>query len=718
MMAFSQPYFHGIHIKATWDGEINHAVDLDISLNIEAVPNSRLRLISLEPASHAEMTGINEDSPAAVHTGGASTFQVGENQEMEPNKDRQALSATTSSSLATPSPIDYVSRIPLPMSSRGSSPQKQPLPIAQRPPWRSPFFKDATKAPGRSSRNDGLRSIAARPADGSSSPTKSVSQNSTNFDLVQRGREVLKAEMSRRASYHALSGCKTTEGTPEQKVNDWLDQNNQAPNTTPDIIFNYNTEDHGGSEHLTNHSIVVTEEEEHDKLLPSPTSSSQAVVPWTSVRYRNPLRLRGAGSCAASIEKIDGYFYAVFPADVMQVVHRVKIRARVSLRKDPDTGGVLLEIPGFPTQDKTEGCFTLFVLGDDDSEGPTYMKIAHVDKGSGPKVLTGPRLDIVFNLDSPFSIKLLCFENGVRELSENDFEIDYDVRTISTGHLVLVSFRVRDFMMWADSLRMKIFVSGGPFNVLRTTSVNGSRQTPVIDQCKNSLEREVTVTIKAAEITETFAFVCEGRPGTIQHWAPRISRSRRWAEDIRAQRENTADVHNTAVGTFRLSELKLSEVASIYQLAGDISVPEKSSHQVANESSLKRTASCVRSCWYMISLLIMAYLMAYYLTTRFDFDRESIENATGRIVDSLYSWSDVVAKISEWPPGYNVEIAKETIQQMEEEFKKQDERTEQVGKHSDEDNDNVESYKPAMQELSLRDKIDRALGWKGPTGDW
>ena len=717
-MAFSQPYFHGIHIKATWDGEINHAVDLDITLDIEAVPNSRLRLISLEVASHAEMTGINEDSPASTYTGGASTFQVGKDQELEPNNEREKPSASTSFSLDTPSFINYVSRIPLPMSRRGSSPQKQPLPITQRPPWRSPAFEDATKTRGRSSGNDGSKSIAARAVDGSCSPTKSVSQNLRKVDPAERGRELVRVEVSRRASYHALSGCKTTEGTPEQKVNDWLDQNNQAPNTAPAIISDNNMEEYDGSERLANHLVVDAAEEEQDKLLPSPTPSSQAVVPWTSVRYRNPLRLRGAGSCAASIEKINGYFYAVFPADVTQIVHRVKMRARVLLRKDSDGGGVLLEIPGFPTQDKTEGCFTLFVLGGDDSEDPTYTKVAHVDKDFGPKVLTGPRYDKVFNLDSPFSIKLLRFENGVQELSENDFEIDYDVRTISTGHLILFSFRLRHFIIWADSLRIKIFISGGPYDILRTKSVIGSCQAPFIDQCKNSLEREVILTMKAAEITKTFAFVCEGRPGTIQHWAPRISRSRRWAEDIRAQRESIADVHDTAIDMFRRPELEVSKVTSIYQHAGDILVPEKSSDQATQKSSLKRTASCVRSLWDVMRLLIMAYLIAYYLKTRFGFDRESVENSKGSIIDSLYSWSSVAAKISEWPPGYNVGFAKETIQQIEEDSNEQDERPQQVEEDSAEDKDKAEAHKPATQDLSLRDKIDRALGWKGPTGDW
>ena len=752
MMAFPQPYFHGIHIKATWDGEINHAVDLDISLNIDAVPNSRLRLISLEAASHADMTGINENSPATTYTGGASNFHTEEAQEMEAGKDRETPNAITDLSLDTPSLVNCISRIPLP-KSRGSSPQKSPLPVAQRPPWRSAAFENATKPRGRSSRIDRSKSRVSNIADGSCSPTKLVGEKFGSLDPTRRGRELLRDEIPTRASCHAMSGHRTTEGTPEQKVTEWLDHKDQAPTTAAPDIRDYNTENHGDEESRGTPS-VIDNAEEHDNLLPSPTPSSQAMVPWTSsVRYRNPLRLRGAGSCPASFKRINGCLYAVFPVDVTQVVHRVQIRASVSLRKDSDKGGHLLEIPGFPTQDETEGCFTLLILDDHASDSPTCMKIAHVDSDFGINLLTGPRFDMNFSVDAPFSLRLLRFEEGVQELTETDFEIDYDIRTSSNGHLIVCSFRLRDFVIWADYLRAKVYISGGPFDVLGTVSVKGAHQVPVIDQYKNCREREVTMTMKAAEVTETFAFVCEGRPGTLQFWAPRVSRSRLLAQDVRAKREVYEDLHETVLDASHPRELEVSEMVSIYQLAGDTPVPKEGSGQAVQSSEIGETAAGLRSLGRIITALVMAYLVAYYVVTQFPPVRDSLEESKPRIVESVYHWSDLAAaKMSERFPGYNIGVEEEIHEHVEEDSEKQLEKTPQLVKEDleeqgetlqpveedseqqeeetpqpveenvdggsvDEDKDDAAAHKPAMRELTLRDKIDRALGWKGPFGD-
>jgi hypothetical protein len=64
----------------------------------------------------------------------------------------------------------------------------------------------------------------------------------------------------------------------------------------------------------------------------------------------------------------------------MQVVHQVQVQANVYLRQDSENGGHLLELPGLPRQDKTEGCFTLPIVGDDEGGYPAHKKIAHVDK--------------------------------------------------------------------------------------------------------------------------------------------------------------------------------------------------------------------------------------------------------------------------------------------------------------------------------------------------
>jgi hypothetical protein len=727
-MAHPQPYFYGLTVNATWDGEISHAVDFDIIFEIDAIPNSRLRLISLEAATHAEMTGANENSPATTYSGEGSTFLAQEVQDMATKMDRNMPSAITDLSLDPPSHINHASRIPLPLSrSRSMSPRKRPLPIAQRPPWRSPAFKDATKPRGRPSRVDESKSMTSDSADGSCSPTKAASENFKIFDSTRRGREVLRAEVSRRASYRAFSGQRTAEGTPEQKVTEWLDQNEHAPMTEPVITYKYGSEAQGIEQNL-GASLVIDARDEQEKSPPSPTPSSQAIVPWTSVRYRNPLRLRGAGSCAASLEKFNGFLYAVFPHDVVQVVHRVQIRARVHLRTDSDNGGHLLELPGLPTQDETGGCFTLFIVSEDEGEFPTYKKIAHVDKDFGTNVLTGPLIDLAFNADAPLSIKFLRFEDGVQVLKEADFEIDYDVRTYFDGrgpgsatkdligckHLIICSLRLRDFLIWTDHLQVTIFISGGPVSVLRTESVTGDHQIHLCDQRKDGHEREVTVTIKAAEITRPFGLVFERTPGAapFRYWVPRISRSRRLAEDIRAQRENIAGVEGGVIDRVPAPELKISEVISTCQFIEDTPIRAENSDQGTQNPRLRKAFPHCRSIWCAMKLLFMAYLVVYYVTIQFGLDRQWVEDAKGRMADSLHSWMDLAVKMSEQSLGHQIEVEEEMHQQIEEE------RHQQSEEDLDERQAKTGPFQPPMQGLSLRDKVDRALGWKGPTGDW
>jgi hypothetical protein len=138
-----QPHFHGLSVKATWDGEVIHTVDLDIGFGIDAIPNSRLRLISLRAATDAGMTGVDENSPATTYTGGASTFLAQGVQMVEPRMDDKTQCVISDLRLDISAHSNRASRTSLPASRSGSSsPQRRLFSIAQRPSWRSPASKD------------------------------------------------------------------------------------------------------------------------------------------------------------------------------------------------------------------------------------------------------------------------------------------------------------------------------------------------------------------------------------------------------------------------------------------------------------------------------------------------------------------------------------------------------------------------------------------------
>jgi hypothetical protein len=46
---------------------ISRAIYLEITFDLDAIPNSRLSLISLELASHTDMSGVNENSPVTAY---------------------------------------------------------------------------------------------------------------------------------------------------------------------------------------------------------------------------------------------------------------------------------------------------------------------------------------------------------------------------------------------------------------------------------------------------------------------------------------------------------------------------------------------------------------------------------------------------------------------------------------------------------------------------
>jgi hypothetical protein len=148
-------------------------------------------------------------------------------------------------------------------------------------------------------------------------------------------------------------------------------------------------------------------------------------------------------------------------------------------------------------------------------------------------------MDSTFNVDTPYSTKFLCVEEGVRVLMERDFEVVDDVQTplgrgplgsatadtMTCKHLMVCFLRRRDFLIGADVLQTQLFISSGQVSVLQKQSVTSDYDIQIGDQAEDGHEREVTVTMKAAEITMPFGFISEGTLETA-NWASGVSKSR------------------------------------------------------------------------------------------------------------------------------------------------------------------------------------------------
>jgi len=99
-------------------------------------------------------------------------------------------------------------------------------------------------------------------------------------------------------------------------------------------------------------------------------------VPWTSVRYRNPLQLRGGGDADIDpglwFEIHDGFIFATFSESAPKGMVCIEIEASIELIPDFDKGGYLFKVPGIPSQhDATQGNFTLTVAGENDGHSST-----------------------------------------------------------------------------------------------------------------------------------------------------------------------------------------------------------------------------------------------------------------------------------------------------------------------------------------------------------
>jgi len=285
-------------------------------------------------------------------------------------------------------------------------------------------------------------------------------------------------------------------------------------------------------------------------LSPSPTPSSRAALPWTSLRG-----IRGGGSNDESyydkaqeaplttLIEDNGIIFAFFRGrrtlDAKNSRIRIEIHARIMLEAQP-SGSFSLAIPGLPMQGgHAEGTFTLHVKGPSSSESDgfrDYEKVAYIDDDFATHPLQHSETSHAFRLDAPFKISFLCFE-ACRVLEPSNFEIDSDIHTrydwenldgdgITAEHSMICSIRLHPFLFWAEYVQFKLYLLGGPSGRLEASLEPGHRRIYLEGRsCDAEHELEVSMTCPVADLLKTFTISWDQSLGVapFEIWLPRIS---------------------------------------------------------------------------------------------------------------------------------------------------------------------------------------------------
>lgn len=285
-------------------------------------------------------------------------------------------------------------------------------------------------------------------------------------------------------------------------------------------------------------------------LSPSPTPSSRAALPWTSIRG-----IRGGGSANKTHSDLggeapiptliedNGTTFARFHGYSTEKSEAGKFRIEIyaSIKLEAHRSGChSLAIPGLPLQSgNAEGTFRLTVMGDPSSvkdRFEAHEKVAYVDDDISTHPLKHERMSHSFRLDTPFNVKLLCFEM-CRLLEPTDFEVESDVYTryewenwegddLSAENSMICSLRLHPFLMWAEDVKFKLYLIGGPSGTLETSLDPGNRRIYLEGKrCDAEHELEISLTCKVAELQKTFIISWEQSLGVapFQIWLPRIS---------------------------------------------------------------------------------------------------------------------------------------------------------------------------------------------------
>lgn len=282
----------------------------------------------------------------------------------------------------------------------------------------------------------------------------------------------------------------------------------------------------------------------------SPTPSSRAALPWTSLKG-----IRGGGSISkkfcspgqdtpiATLVEDNGILFAFFQdcsvGESKTVRIGIEIHACIMLEAQP-SGCHSLAIPGLPLQGgHAQGTFSLKIkgpetLGNDDFKA--YEKVAYVDKDFSTHPLQHDQMSLTFPLATPFSVNFICFE-ACRVLEPSNFEVDSNVYTrfdwenfdddgLTAEHSVLCSLRLHPFLMWGENVQFKLYLVGGPSGTLETCLTPGNRRIYLNgERCDSEHELEILVTCAVADLRKTFIISWEQSLGVapFEMWLPSIS---------------------------------------------------------------------------------------------------------------------------------------------------------------------------------------------------
>jgi hypothetical protein len=447
--------------------------------------------------------------------------------------------------------------------------RKRPVSRDKRPPWRPVGVQDTTQrgrkqlgtdvAKRRISRSAGTVHLhRGRTRHRQSSLPGSIPNSENGIHALQaadrhKGVQTLPRERLMRSPIHTTPRDRDTTVkvtryaealNATERLEKWLDdRRNEWP--TEDLSSIDFTSDDDNSFRIANFRGSLS-----PALSPSPTPSSRIALPWTSSRG-----IRGGGS----IDRTDVEFSEEAPIPTLvedngttfvffqgrntgeckSARFRIEIHASIQLEAQP-LGFHTLAIPGLPLQSgSAEGTFRLRITGVSscgNDNFKAYEKVAYIDDRFATHPLQDDQMWQNFRLDTPFGLKLLCYE-ACHLLEPSEFEIDSDVHTrydcenldgdgITAEHSMICSLRLHPFLMWAENVTLKLYLVGGPSGTLETSLEPGNRRIYLEGKrCDAEHELEISLVCPVADLQKPFTVSWEQYLGRapFEVWLPRIS---------------------------------------------------------------------------------------------------------------------------------------------------------------------------------------------------
>ncbi|KAF7507744.1 hypothetical protein GJ744_010173 [Endocarpon pusillum] len=599
-MGSCQPCIEDIRVEGTWSGDLSDPVDLTISIELVTKSRSHLSLIQNSHPAVLSTTVVaiskipqSEDKLSPFRPSGPHHPRRQEPSPLPEAPEIPLFSQTASlyeaasshDSVLSPPPPPSTSReltirkrlslLPKPTSPTKQNPpvrpklpysvQKQPVSLDKRPPWRPGGADDPTSRGRKQIGTDVAKRRVSR-----STGTMQVNRGRTHHRQsslpgqmlgTQQESQSLQAEESQNWPKTLPRGKATMIPLPAKcqhrdttvKVTRYAEARNASERLEKWLEDRRNdwAAEIGTASELTSEGGIPGVFDAPDATLSlSPTPSSRAALPWTSLTG-----IRGGGSigqksCSvgpdipiASLVEDNGILFAFFQdcsaGESKTVRICIEIHACIMLEAQP-SGCHSLAIPGLPLQGgHAQGTFSLKIKGpatlrNDDFKA--YEKVAYVDKDFSTHPLQHDQMSLTFCLATPFTVNVLCFE-ACRVLEASNFEVDSNVYTrfdwenldddgITAEHSMLCSLRLHPFLMWAENVQFKLYLVGGPAGTLETCLTPGNRRIYLNgERCDSEHELEILMTCPVADLQKTFIISWKQSLGVapFEMWLPSIS---------------------------------------------------------------------------------------------------------------------------------------------------------------------------------------------------